>query len=131
MSITFRLACPILITPMMCLLVGVAAVQDSEPAAADTAGLLEKGFSNLPTTRRVTDVAGATRHARGKPRCSSGSLTCPRRTRPARARAAARAGGGGRPGEHAPLPHAAAAVDAADRDALAAQAQHALQQAFG
>src|SRR6218665_3819330 len=82
MSITFRLACPILITPMMCLLVGVAAVQDSEPAAADTAGLLEKGFSNLPTTRRVTDVAGAPRHARVKPCCSSASLTCARLTGP-------------------------------------------------
>src|SRR6218665_2523767 len=82
MSITFRLACPILITPMMCLLVGVAAVQDSEPAAADTAGLLEKGFSNLPTTRRVTDVAGGARHTPGEPRCPAGSLPGARRTGP-------------------------------------------------
>src|SRR6218665_1185687 len=106
MSITFRLACPILITPMMCLLVGVAAVQDSEPAAADTAGLLEKGFSNLPSTRRVTDGAGGALLLVGF----------------AHVRAADRPQRRGPAFEHAHLAHAAAAVDAADRDALAAQA---------
>src|SRR6218665_1442874 len=112
MSITFRLACPILITPMMCLLVGVAAVQDSEPAAADTAGLLEKGFSNLPTTRRVTDVAGGPRGRQGEALLLVGF---------AHVRAADRPQRRGPAFEHAHLAHAAAAVDAADRDALAAQ----------
>src|SRR6218665_704578 len=113
MSITFRLACPILITPMMCLLCGGCCCSGFGACRRRYGRPSGKGFLELADHPEGPGRGGPDPAPQGEALLAVGF---------AHVRAADRPQRRGPAFEHAHLAHAAAAVDAADRDALAAQA---------